>query len=368
MRAKLLCCCALVAITAVSTVNAAEWGLKKGTADLKSAGPLAFGPDGILLVGDTKAATVFAIDTGDASGEPSKVNLNIKGLNEKIADVVGGGSQSVKINDIVINPASGNAYASVSANGKPAIVRIDGSGSLSKVKLEGVGVAKVALPNAPEDKVVGEGRRRGNARDQSITDLAYTDGKVLVAGVIPNPEGGRPLSNVRELAFPLTAADAGVNVEIFHGAHGRLEDYATVRTFVPFNIDGEPSLLAGFTCTPLVRFDLDSLKSDKPVRGTTVAELGNRNQPYDMIVYEKDGASWLLMANSARGVMKISTDDIGRSEGITERVGGGGIAGQKFETIEELKDVVQLDKLNDTHAIVLTNSGSSQDLATIELP
>lgn len=375
MRAKFLftrllfSCAVVAAITAVSTIHSADWGLQKGNADLKSAGPLAFGPDGILLVGDTKAATVFAIDTGDASGEPGKVSFNIKAVNEKVADAVGAGSQSVTINDVVVNPASGNVYVSASANGKAALVRIDGSGTLSKVKLEGVGVAKVALPNAPEDKVVGEGRRRGNPRDESITDLAYSDGKVLVSGVSPNPAGGRALSTVRELAFPLTTADSGVNVEIFHGAHGGLENYSTVRAFVPFNIDGKPSLLAGFTCTPLVRFDVKSLKSDKPVRGTTVAELGNRNRPYDMIVYEKDGESWLLMANSARGVMKISTKDIGRSEGITERVSGGGVAGQKYETVEKLKGVVQLDRLNDSHAIILVqNDGGSQDLATVELP
>jgi hypothetical protein len=339
--------------------------LKKGSADLKSAGPLAFGPDGILLVGDTKAATVFAIDTGDASGEPAKASFNIKALNEKVADAVGAGSQSVTINDVIVNPASGNVYISATADGQAALLRIDSSGALSQVKLEGVGVAKVALPNPPEDKVQG----RGNPRDESITDLAYSDGKVLVAGVSPNPDGGRPLSTVRELAFPLTSADAGVNVEIYHGAHGGLENFSTVRTFVPFNIDGKPSVLAGFTCTPLVRFDLKSLKSDKPVRGTTVAELGNRNRPYDMIVYEKDGETWLLMANSARGVMKISTKDIGRSEGITEPIRGGGVAGQKYETIEALKGVVQLDRLNDGHAIIVVqNEGGSQDLETIELP
>lgn len=370
MRAKLLLSCvALAAIAVVSNVDAADWGLKKGNADLKSAGPLAFGPDGILLVGDTKAATVFAIDTGDASGEPAKASFNITGLNEKIADAIGAGSQSVTINDVVVNPASGKVYVSASANDKPAIVRVDSSGTLSQVKLESVGVAKVALPNAPEDKIVGEGRRRGNPRDESITDLAYSDGKVLVSGVSPNPEGGRPLSIVRELAFPLTSADTGVNVEIYHGAHGGLENFSTVRTFVPFNIDGKPSVLAGFTCTPLVRFDVKSFKADKPVRGTTVAELGNQNRPYDMIVYEKGGETWLLMANSRLGVMKISTKDIGRSEGITERIGGGGIAGQEYETIKELKGVVQLDRLNDTQAIILVQQeGGSQDLATIDLP
>ncbi|MCA9123086.1 MAG: hypothetical protein H6822_01690 [Planctomycetaceae bacterium] len=370
MQAKFcLSCAILVAMLTVSATNGAEWGLKKGNADLKSAGPLAFGPDGILLVGDTKAATVVAIDTGDASGESAKVSYDIKALNEKVADVVGVGSQDVTINDVVVNPASGNVYISANANGKASIVRVEQTGALSQVKLEGIGVAKVALPNAPEDKVVGEGRRRGNARDESITDLAYSDGKVLVSGVSPNPDGGRPLSTVRELAFPLTSADTGVNVEIYHGAHGGLENFSTVRTFVPFNIDGKPSVLAGFTCTPLVRFDVSSLKSEKPVRGTTVAELGNRNRPYDMIVYEKGGESWLLMANSARGVMKISTKDIGRSEGITSPVGGGGVAGQKYETITELEGVVQLDRLNDNHAIIVVQrEGGALDLATIDLP
>ena len=359
----------LMVVVCVSLVQAADWGLQKGNADLKSAGPLAFGPDGILLVGDTKAASILAIETGDTSGEPAKVNLQIAAMNEKLADFLGVGSQAAKINDLAVNPASGNVYLSASANGKAALVRIDSAGELSNVKLKDVGVGKVELPNAPEDKVVGQGRRRGNARDQSITDLAYTDGKVLVSGVTPNPDGGRPLSTVREVPFPFAAADTGVNIEIFHGAHGRLENYSTVRTFVPFNIDGKPSLLAGFTCTPLVRFDVKSLKSDKPVRGTTVAELGNRNQPYDMIVYEKGGESWLLMANSARGVMKISTKDIGRSKGITEPVRGGGLAGQEYDTIDELKGVVQLDKLNDENAIILAKSeDGTQNLSTIPLP
>ena len=39
------------------------------------------------------------------------------------------------------------------------------------------------------------------------------------------------------------------------------------------NINGEPSLLAGFVCTPLVRFPVNSLKSSEKTRGTTVAEL-----------------------------------------------------------------------------------------------
>ena len=39
--------------------------LKSGEFELKSAGPLAFGPEGILFVGDPQAAAIYAIDTGD---------------------------------------------------------------------------------------------------------------------------------------------------------------------------------------------------------------------------------------------------------------------------------------------------------------
>ncbi len=348
-------------------MDAAEWGLKEGSPELRSAGPLTFGPDGILFIGDTKAAAVVAVDTGDASGDPSSVKFAIDGVDRKVATLISSDAKTTKINDLAVNPLSGNAYLSVTkSDASPALVRIDGKGNLSELSLKKIKFSKVALPNAPEDAVTGQGRRRRNRREESITDLAYVEGKVLVSG-LTNAEAP---STVREIAFPFTDADSGINIEIYHGAHGRLEDYAAVRTFVPFAINGEPNLLAGFTCTPLVKFPLDKISSgaDK-VRGTTVAELGNRNRPLDMIVYAKGGKDYLLMANSARGVMKISTQNIERQQGITERVAGGGTAGQPYETIRELAGTVQLDRLNYTSAAVIKQTeGGSLDLRTVPLP
>ena len=57
--------CLAVFLFVATTAFAGPWGMKTGTPALKSAGPLAFGPDGVLFVGDTKAATLFAIGTGD---------------------------------------------------------------------------------------------------------------------------------------------------------------------------------------------------------------------------------------------------------------------------------------------------------------
>ena len=221
--------------------------------------------------------------------------------------------------------------------------------------------AKAVLANAPEDKLVRRGRRQSNPRNDSITDLAYNEGKVFVSGL----RKAESASSVRGLVFPFADENSETSLEIYHGAHGRYEDYSAIRTFIPFNIEGEPHLLAGFICTPLVKFPVKGLSNDK-LRATTVAELGNRNRPLDMIVYKQDGKDYVLMANDRRGIMKISTDDISRTDGITERISG--TAGQSYDTISDLEGVVQLAKLNDQYAVVITQDGDSQHLKSVVMP
>ncbi len=362
---RVLSCVTMCALLSGATASAVEWGLKEGAPAIQSAGPLAFGPDGILFVGDTKSATIFAIGTGDTKGDPAAVNLNVSGLNKKVAELLKAGSDAVAINDLAVNPQSGNVYLSVASGAKPAIVRIEADGKLSQISLEKVPFLKVTLPNAPEDKEISRGGRSMNLRNDAITDLAYVDGKVFVSGMV---SGDSP-SNVREIPFPFSDASAGSNVQIYHAAHGRTENNAAIRTFIPLNIGGEPSLLAGFVCTPLVKFPVSSLKPGETAKGTTVAELGNRNRPLDMIVYKKNGKDFLLMSNSARGVMKISTENIASNAGLTQPVTGGGVAGQPYETIKELDGVVQLDRLNNDHVIVIVQSSpGTHDLRTVVLP
>src|SRR5262245_45638034 len=54
---------------------------KAGKAELKSAAQLAFGPEGILFVGDSRQAAVFAIATEDTKPAPA-ANIEVKGINE----------------------------------------------------------------------------------------------------------------------------------------------------------------------------------------------------------------------------------------------------------------------------------------------
>jgi len=354
-------------VVAATTVllSANVWGadlykLSVGTPEIQSAGPLAFGPDGILLIGDTKGAAIVAIQTGDKSGSPATARYAIDDLGGKIAAAIKADASALAVRDLAVNPLSGNVYVSLSVAGKPGLVRVNADGQIQQVSLQNVPFSRTALPNAPEDQA----GPRGNPRDSSITDIAWVDGQVIVSGT----SSAKSPTNLRALSFPFSEANEGASLEIYHAAHAKTEDNARIRTFVPFVIDGKPNLLAGFVCTPLVQFPLDGLTPGEKLKGKTVAELGNRNQPLDMIVYKKDGQTYLLLSNSARGVMKISTADIEKNQGLTTPVSGGGTAGQPYDTIGSLTGVEQLDKLNDEYAVVLIKDGSLLNLKSVALP
>ncbi len=365
MRLSLVCCFALLVTfllvsTPDRTLAADVYGLTPGPVELQSAGPMAFGPSGVLFVGDPQAAKVYAINTED-SGK-SDGSYDIADVTARLSKAFGG--KDLTVVDMAVNPETGNAFFSIAGGGRGHLAKIASDGTVTPLNLDKIGHATATLPNPPEDKLVQRGRRQSNPRTQSITDLAYTDGKVLVAGL----QAGESPSSVREFDFPFRDRSEGMRVEIYHAAHGRSEDYAAIQTFVPFNIGGEANLLAGFTCTPLVKIPVKKMSSSEKVTGTTVAELGNRNRPLDMIVYKSGGKDFLLMANSARGVMKVSTDELERNQGLTERVSGGGTAGQSYETIDWLKGVVQLDKVDDQHALVMIQTDDQSALKTIDLP
>jgi len=260
---------------------------------------LAFGPEGILFVADTKAASIVAIATGDTASASAK-SFKIDGIDKKVAALLGTSADQILIADMAINPVSGNAYLAVSRGrgpeAIPVLVRIKASGQAEVVALDKVKFSSVELPAAPADKLVGQGNRQSNPRQESITDIGFLNGRLLVAG-LSNEEFA---STLRAVPFPFKAAVNPTSVEIYHGSHGQFETRAPIRTFTTFKVGKEDQLLAAYTCTPLVQFPISELTPGAKIKGKTIAELGNRNRPLDMIVYQKDGKNFLLMANSSR--------------------------------------------------------------------
>ena len=318
-------------------------------AAFQSIGPLAFGPDGVLFAADRQAAAIYAIDLGKQATGGAPGAKDIAGIDQQIASMLGTDVKEVQVTDLAVHPKTRNAFISVmrgaGAEAKPALLRVDGAGKIELIALDGLKTTKAMLPNAP---VAGTGQR--NPRMESVTDMAFVDGKLVVAG-LSNEEFA---SKLRTIAYPFAAVENGTSVEIYHGNHGAFETRSPVISFVPYKLEKKPHLIAGYTCTPLVKFPVASLAPGAKVMGTTIAELGNRNRPTDMIVYKKGGKDYLLIANTSRGVMKVPTESFAGASPITARVASetGGVG---FEPVA-LKGVEQLDLLDDSRAIVLMRS------------
>jgi hypothetical protein len=355
-----LCALAVVAVlvgqAAAADTNLAD-SLKKETVTLKSAGPLAFGPQGILFIGDPMAATIYAVDTGDNKAAETTDRPKVEGINEKIASMLGVDTKEVRMGDIAVNPISGTTYLSVArglgAGATPVIVRVNRMGKLDEFSLKDVKSAKASITNATTKR-----------RQEAITQLAYFKGRVIVAG-LSNEDWA---STLRSIPFPFAETDKGSGIQIFHGAHGKFETHAPVRVFTFYKIGDEDNVLAAYTCTPLVKIPVAQLKPGEKVKGTTVAELGMGNNPLSMIVYRKGDKDYVLMSNSRRGLMKIKLDGVDKIEAITNPVKRGGTAGLPYDTIEGMSGVQKLDAFDKDHAVVLVNNKGMYNLQTIELP
>ncbi|MGB8191417.1 MAG: hypothetical protein WCF67_05830 [Chitinophagaceae bacterium] len=324
------------------------YGLKMGSPDMQSISAIAFGPDGILFVGDSKAGAVFAIDTKDKTMVEKATAVEVKNIDQKIAAVLGTEAKSIRIQDIAVNPLSKKIYFAVQANdGKPVLLSLDGD-KLQAVDVKDVMFSEVSIANVPGADV--KDRNGRPVRDQSISDLNYSDGSVMLSG-ISNQEFA---STFRKIPFPFGSKQEQSSLEIFHAAHGKYETNAPIRTFTTAELNGKKYLVASYTCTPLVLFPLDELQPGKHVKGRTVAEFGAGNSPIDMVTLKKDGVSYLFMANSNRPVMRINYKHIESYAGaLTEPIKESyATAGVNFISLPTV-NVLQMDKLDDAQVVVL---------------
>ena len=329
---------------------------------LTSIGPLTFAPDGTLYAADPMAATIYALDLGASANGGAPGTASVAGIDQKIAAMLGTDAKEIAITDLAVHPRTHNSFVAVmrgqGASAKQALLRIDGAGKVDLVASESLKSTSVTLPNPPAANASGR-----NNRSQSITKLAYANGRVWVAG-LSNEEFASKLWSV---AYPFTKADNGTSVEIYHGNHQMLETRSPVYAFVPYTIDNQPYIIGAYLCTPLVKFPVSALAPGTKYRGTTIAELGAGIRPIDMVLYKKNGKEFLLMSNTSRGVMKIPTEGFATAAPITTPVTSE-TGGVPYEKVASLTGIQQLDLLDATHSVVIATASAGLNLTAAELP
>jgi hypothetical protein len=302
----------------------------------------------------------------------------------RIGSLLGCAADDVLIRDLAVHPTSQNVYVSVQRglgdSAEAVLVRVDPlEGTVTDVPLVDVPFAQTSIADAPEpdderldvtlplrgdegeELHIGERTiriLRRPIRTSTVTDMVYLDGALLVAG-LSNEEFS---SKLRRIPFPFD--DSGVvahNLEIFHVSHGKWETAAPIRTFVAY--DGGRSVLASYTCTPVVHFELGGLESGTKVVGRTVAELGAMNQPLDMVSFLAGGEEHLLVANTKHGLIKISRSDIDSQAALTQPKEPVGVPRET----EDLQGIVRLANLNDQYVLALqTGEGGRAHLRSLK--
>jgi hypothetical protein len=352
-------------------VAMSEYGLRPGSAQVESAGPITFGPAGIMFLADNAAARVLAADVADPGPATAAEPFDLADVDARIASYLGCDVDDIDIRDMAVHPVSHAIYLSVQrgrGEGSQAVlIRISvPDGVVTDVPLETVPVAEAVIADAPaedderQDATLGQGEEftyggrtirilRRPVRTSTITDMVYVGGDtgtLLVAG-LSNEEFS---SKLRQIPFPFGAGGTGTSLEIFHVSHGKWETAAPIRTFVPF--DGGASILASYTCTPVVHFPLAGLIPGTKVVGRTVAELGSMNQPLDMVTFTEDGEQYLLVSNTSHGLIKIAARDIDGQEPLTTPKEPVGVPRET----KDLQGISQLANLNGGYVLALQAS------------
>jgi hypothetical protein len=322
-------------------------GFQLGSLRFSSVGPIAFGPDGVLFVADNVRAEIVALDLRDDA--PTTVLTEVESLDGRLAAFLGCAREDVLIRGLAAHPLSHAVLLSVMRGAGdaavPLLIRVAGDGTISEIDCENVSHARTTIDHAPavDDERQDERGQFGipvyhhlmaerepggeeyevpgiitlrleaeRLRDLTVTDLAFVDGELLVAGA----SSEEFVSTLRRIPFPFREDARASALEIYHVNHGVFETYAPIRTFAPYA--GGAGILASYTCTPVVHFPISDLVDGARVLGRTVAELGGANTPVDIVSFTRDEGEYVLVSNTRLPLLKIDGRDIDAQEGLTE--------------------------------------------------
>lgn len=365
-----------------------------GTAksDLQHAGTLAFSPDGVLFVGDNIRGSLFAFELGKGHAPSQPTPLEIDNIDVRVAEVLGLASREVTINGMAVHPGTHEVYLSVSCHRSfdvmPAIIQISAAGVLSRVDLTAFEASEHRIPNLPDGSkhfrsraadfsgplrtIKHETKANLPMRTLAIMDMVFHQGEVFVSGV-SNEEFS---STLRRVPYPFRVTGAESQIRMYHTAHGRYETRAPIRAMRILRIDGQDTVVAAYTCSPLVLIPLADLQDGAKVTGKTIGDLGN-GQPLNMVVFQSNGQEMLFITNLARGPQVIPVKGLNDAKSYTPDTVPSGFLidtapemplGPVGKTVMFVGAPLHVDLLHEKFFVAVVREARSGDLNVVSLP
>ena len=282
-------------------------------AELKSAVKLTFGNANTLFVADWKSARVYSMDVPENKGEISGP-YNLKDIQEPIAKALKVPLGSVRFEDLAVQPGSEIAYVALTIRngrspGTAAIVSINHAGKVHRVETRMI-KSSVAIVDAPSKDA--NFWRDIPAQSLTITDMKFYQNKLYVAGLSNRTFA----STLRVFDYPFTGTAQTATVEMYHPVHDEIETRAPIRAMSIMVLHGEPTLVAAYTCTPLVTIPLSAIKDGAHIVAKTVGEMGWGSAPAGLVTFKLGDTDYALLANSSRSSDLLTLDQI--AEGTTK--------------------------------------------------
>lgn len=290
-RARLLCSLSAIAVSTGPALAAAP----------EAASVLEFGLDDTLFVADSSAGTIHAYDLPNDGVPPEEDGaFNLLNIGVQIGSALSADPGTVIYKDLAVHPVTRAAYVSVS-------YKVDGAEASGVVSVTRDGaVAMIDLVGLPSSTFILEDRadtgvsfwRDIPAPTLTVTDLDFVDGELFVSGI----STGEFASTLRRVPYPFDDQASTSSIEMYHAAHAQNETRAPIRAMSVVDLDGTPTVVAAYTCTPLVTIPVGDLADGAHVTGKTIAELGYGNTPLDVIAFsaaDMSGAvkSYVLVVN-----------------------------------------------------------------------
>jgi hypothetical protein len=364
----------------------------RAVAKLQYAGALTFSPDGVLFVGDNISGAVFAYPMSGGAAPTKAAALDIEGIDGRIAALLKTPKSSVHINGMAVHPTSHDVYLSVSfGGGIPALVKVSPAGVLSQVDLARAKPTSWVVPDAPtpdehfRDRTGDLPLPTKAARDHlkamtpmrsmTIVDMKFHNGELFVAG-ISNEEFS---STLRRVSYPFDGLSSSTAVRIYHVAHERYETRAPIRAMGFATIDGQDTLVAAYTCSPIVLIPTADLKDGAKVTGRTIGDMGN-GQPLSLVSVSFHGEPSLFVTNVGHDPRMIPISGLQKAVAyLPDNSPHGGVGdwrpeyplGPVGKSLMFIGSSLFADKLDDNYLVSVTRDGPSGSLnlqATLTFP
>jgi hypothetical protein len=295
----------------------------KAPSKVGSVSAMTLATDGRLIVADWRMGALHALNL-PALPEAKEASFNVLNLTIRLAAAYGIDESAIRVTSATVHGRSQTAVLALAlgrtADAPVAIALVGTDGTVTRLDVDAAIAATQPLADAPGDASIWN---RQSSRGLTVTDIKSFGNELIVAGLT----GATFASTLRRVAYPFTGAVATAQVEMYHAVHNQIETRAPVRAFNILDIEGEPTLLAAYTCTPLVTVPMKDLKDGAKVRGKTIAELGFGNTPLDVVPFairhQGQTSNWVLVANSAKAADLIRLEDIiaaTKADGLSQPV------------------------------------------------